>query len=133
MSANPNPPTVAIINQNVELRRAIAEIAEGSGFRAIGASPDEAGATTDAVQRFLRQHDARVVVYDVAAPLRESWAALNALRYAEMISGSWRQFVVTTADEAALAGAVGAGGAIGTTRGLDRAALARALERAVLV
>lgn len=123
-----------VINADDGTRRTISEIAEASGFRAVTARPEEAGATAQALQLFLREHEARVVVYDVVAPLQQSWMTLKDLRYAEMISGSWRQYVITTADKAALERAVGATAAIEAAGGrLDRGALAQALQRAILV
>jgi len=123
-----------VINADDDARRAIGAIAEAAGFRAVTARPEEAGGTPRAIQQFLRDHDARVVVYDVAAPLRQSWTTLQDLRYAEMISGSWRQFVITTRDQAALAEEVGPTAAIQVAGDrLDRAEIAQALQRAILV
>jgi hypothetical protein len=134
VSAQTSPVTAVVINADGELLQAIAQIAEDAGFQVVKAVPEEGGATPRAIQEFLRAHDARVVVYDVVPPLREHWTMLQELRYAEMISGSWRQFVITTPDKKALDAVVGSHAAIEATSGLlDRSALAQALQRAILV
>jgi hypothetical protein len=134
VSAQTSPVTAVVLNGNAALLQTIGEIAESAGFHVVRARPDQVGATPRAIQEFLRANDARVVVYDVAPPLGNSWSILQELRYAEMISGSWRQFVVTTGDKAALNAVVGTNGAMqAIPDALDHGAIGQALQRAILV
>jgi hypothetical protein len=134
VSAPASPVKAVIVNANDELLHAIGEIARGAGFAVITAKPAEIGAGTAGRQQFLRNHGARVVVLDISPPYRENWAAYSDLRYAEMISGSWRQFVATTADKRALENEAGPTSAIEAAPGrLDQQALTEALQRAILV
>ncbi len=46
------------------------------------------------IEPILRQHDPRVIVYDVAPPYEQNWRFLDHLRTATLFSG--RQFVLTS-------------------------------------
>lgn len=125
---------VVVINANDTLRRPLGESVEAAGFETVTAHPDEAGRTPQAMQEFFRRHGARVVVYDIAPPYAENWALFNDVRYAEMISGSWRQFVPTTASKRALEEQVGPTGAIELAgSGFEREGIVQAVQRGVLV
>jgi hypothetical protein len=124
---------VAINSQN-DLLQSLREIGDEAGFEVVTARPNELGDDPLEIQEFLRRHNARVVVYDVAEPYAESWDQLRRLRQAEMVSGSWRQYVITTRNKSELDAEVGSNRAIELRPELiDRTALAEAMRRGVLV
>lgn len=134
VSQEANRVKVVVINSNDNILRLLGEIVRAAGFDAISVHADEVGRSVPAMQEFLRRHSARVVVYDVSPPYPENWALLNELRYAEMMSGSWRQYVITTPNKQALDEHVGRTGAIELVGDqVDREAIARAVQRGVLV
>src|SRR5579875_2448117 len=135
MAEEAQPRVVVIINANDRLAQRMKDAIEAAGFTAVTAQPSEVGSGAQDIQRFLRSKNARVVVFDVADPYAASWRLADALRYNEMISGSWRQVVITTQDKAALEQQVGA-----TTSALEvneknfnAATIVDAVQRAVLV
>jgi CheY-like chemotaxis protein len=126
---------VVIINSSDRVARMIKDAVEPAGFAVITAQPYEVGSSAQDIQRFLRSKNARVVLFDVADPYAASWRLADSLRYNEMISGSWRQVVITTQDKAALEQQVGAGtSAIEVNdKNFNAATIIDAVNRAVLV
>jgi CheY-like chemotaxis protein len=126
---------VVIINANDRLARRVQEALEGAGYSVITAQPYEVGSAAQDIQRFLRSKNARVVLFDVADPYAANWRLADALRYNEMISGSWRQVVITTQDKQALEQQVGAATSAleVNEQNFDPAAIIGPVNRAVLV
>ena len=135
MAEATGPRVVVIINANDRLAKQMKEAVEQAGFAAVTAQPYEVGSGAPDIQRFLRSKNARVVLFDVADPYAASWRLAEALRYNEMISGSWRQVVTTTENKQALEQQVGANTSAleVNEKNFDAAAVLDAVERAVLV
>ena len=134
VSEGANPITVVAISANDANLQLLDEVVRQAGFDVVTARAADVGRSIPAIQDFLRRHNARVVVYEVAPPYAESWRLLNELRYAEMMSGSWRQYVITTPDKRALEEQVGHTGTIELDGGRgDRATLTLSVQRGVLV
>jgi Fe2+ transport system protein FeoA len=134
MSESENRVRVVAINSREDLLQILREIGEAAGFDIVTAKPGELGDDPIEIQEFLRRHNARVVVYEVVPPYRDSWDLLRRLRQAEMVSGSWRQYVITSPSKAELEREVGPTRAIEVKSGeVDRQALTEAIRRGVLV
>lgn len=125
---------IVVINANDAVAQRIKDTVEAEGFTAVTARPEAAGSTPAEIQAFLRRHNARVVVFDIADPYGANWRLAQNLRYNEMISGSWRQVVVTTEDKQALEGQLGPTAALEVNAAtFDPIAVLAAVNRAVLV
>jgi CheY-like chemotaxis protein len=135
MAEATQPRVVVIINANDRLANRVKQVVEAAGFAALNAQPSQVGSAAPDIQQFLRRQNARVVVFDVADPYMANWRLAESLRYNEMISGSWRQVVVTTADKQALdAQVVSSTNALELNeKNFDAAAVLDAVNRAVLV
>ncbi len=135
MAETTAPRVVVIIHANDRLAGRMKEAIEGAGYSVVTAQPYEVGSGAQDIQRFLRSKNARVVLFDVADPYAASWRLAEALRYNEMISGSWRQVVITTQDKQALEQQVGTNTSAleVNDKSFDAAAIVDAVNRAVLV
>jgi DNA-binding NarL/FixJ family response regulator len=96
-------PVVAVINTNPDLVELLKTRLEAAGFVVLimQISDIRAGLDVDVV---LTQHNPRVIVYDVSAPLERNWRFLQHLR-ATTFKG--RRFVLTCPNAAALTRLVG--------------------------
>jgi DNA-binding response OmpR family regulator len=134
MSASGARLRVIVISSDDELLGLLRRIGEDAGSDVLTARVDEIGADPKAIQEFLRRHDPKVVVYDVSPPYAENWTLFRRVREAELLSGSRRQFVVTTPNKRALEEQVGATRAIQLTGDqADRQAIGEAIRRGMLV
>jgi CheY-like chemotaxis protein len=125
---------VVVLNSNDDLLVLLAEISESVGFEVVTAHTMEIGREVEAIRDFLRRHNPRVVVYDVSPPYPDNWDLYRKLHDAEVRGGTGRHFVVTTPNKAALEDHVGATSAIELVGDrVDRAAIARAIQQAMLV
>jgi DNA-binding NarL/FixJ family response regulator len=96
-------PVVAVINTNPDLVELLKTRLEAVGFVVLMMRVSDIRAGLD-VRGILTQHNPRVIVYDVAAPLERSWRFLEHLR-ATTFEG--RRLVLTTPNAAALSRLVG--------------------------
>jgi len=87
------PPVVAIINTSDDLIELLKVNIEAAGLLAMTIHVSEIRTATFDVDTWLKVHDPRVVVYDVAPPFEKSWRFLDHLRSSPAFAG--RHFVLT--------------------------------------
>ena len=91
----PNSPTVvAVINTNPDLVRLLRMALERAGFVVFVIHIEDIKNGSADADAFLRQHDPKVIVYDLAPPYDMNWRFLDHLRTGTDFKG--RQFVLTT-------------------------------------
>ena len=88
------PPVVAIINTSNELVELLKVTLEGAGLVVVTTYLSEIRAANFDVETWLKVHDPRVVLYDVAPPFDRSWRFLDHLRSSPAFEG--RRFVLTS-------------------------------------
>ena len=88
------PVVVAIVNTNPDLVRIMRMSLERAGFVVFEIHIEDIKLGSANVDSFLRQHDPKVVVYDLAPPYDMNWRFLDHLRNATGFAG--RQFVLTS-------------------------------------
>jgi CheY-like chemotaxis protein len=80
-------------------------VLEEAGFRVVDTQAREVRRGEVDLAEFVQQHDAAVVLYDIAIPYDENWRALESWRAAPALAQT--PFVVTTTNQRALEGVVG--------------------------
>ena len=98
------PPVVAIVNTNPDMVELLKAKIEQAGFVVLVLHVAEIRMGLD-IETTLRQHDPRVIVYDVVAPYDRSWRFLDHLRENTEFAG--RQFVLTSPNVAQVQRIVG--------------------------
>lgn len=88
------PPTVTIINTNPDLVRILRFALEGAGFVVFEYHIDDIRKGSADVESLLREHDPKVIIYDVAPPYDHTWNFLEHLRNHTDFKG--RKFVLTS-------------------------------------
>ena len=88
------PVVVAIVNTNPDIVRMLRIALERSGFIAVVLHIEQLKTGAADLDAFLRDHDPRVIIYDVPPPFEENWRFLTHLRSNPGVRN--RQFVVTT-------------------------------------
>ena len=92
------PPVVAIINTSDDLVELLKVSIESAGLLVVTIHVSEIRTATFDVDTWLKLHDPRVVVYDVAPPFDKSWRFLEHLRNSPAFAG--RRFVLTSPNAA---------------------------------
>jgi hypothetical protein len=105
MKKKTGPAVVAIVNTNPDIVWLLRLALQKAGFIVVVAHIEDIKQGSIDVESFLREHDPRVVVYDVAPPYEENWRFLDHLRLATGFTG--RRFVLTTVNSRRLEEAVG--------------------------
>ena len=91
----PHTPTVvAVVNTNPDLVRIMRITLEKAGFVVFEFHIEDIKLGAADVDSLLKQHDPKVVVYDLAPPYDMNWRFLDHLRTATGFKG--RQFVLTS-------------------------------------
>jgi DNA-binding response OmpR family regulator len=88
------PPVVAVLNSNddtVEMLRLMLEV---EGMLAVSAHLDSIKRGVFDFGNFLREHDPRVIIFDIAPPYERTWLLFRHLRSVDAAKG--RTFVLTT-------------------------------------
>lgn len=88
------PPVVAIINTSDDLVELLKVNIEAAGLVVVTVHIAEIREASFDVETWLKIHDPRVVVYDVAPPFDRSWRFLDHLRSSSAFAG--RHFVLTS-------------------------------------
>jgi DNA-binding response OmpR family regulator len=88
------PPVVAIVNTNPDLVRIMRISLEKSGFVVFEFHIEDIKLGAADADSLLKQHDPKVIVYDLAPPYDMNWRFLDHLRTATGFRG--RQFVLTS-------------------------------------
>ena len=96
-------PTVAVVNTNPDLVELLKARIEAAGFvvLVLHIADIRSGLDLDAV---IKQHDPKVVVYDIVAPYDRNWRFFSHLRESAFAE---RRLVLTTPNEQALRRVVG--------------------------
>lgn len=97
-------PVVAIVNTNPDLIELLKTRIESAGFIVLMLHIADIRSGLD-IEAVLREHDPRVIVYDVVAPYDRSWRFMDHLRTSASFEG--RRFVLTCANERRLKEVVG--------------------------
>jgi hypothetical protein len=101
---------VAILNTNDDLVNLLREALIEQGFNVVtGHIKDIKSGRVD-FGEFLRAHDPRVIVYDIAVPYDDNWTFLQTLKQLPDVKD--RDFVVTTVNRRVLQQRVGSADAI---------------------
>ena len=88
------PIVVAIVNTNPDLVRILRMSLEKAGFVVFEFHIEDIKLGAADVDSLLRQHDPKVIVYDLAPPYDMNWRFLDHLRTSTGFKG--RQFVLTS-------------------------------------
>lgn len=98
-------PVVAVINTSDDLVEMLKVAIESAGFLVVVSHVRDMRSAHFDADAFLRMHDPRVIVYDVAAPFDRSWRFLEHLRSSSVFAG--RHFVLTSMNVRAVREMVG--------------------------
>ena len=104
-------PTVALLNSNEDTLEMLRACFQDHGFSSvvIGHVNDIKAGRTDFLE-FMRVHDPRVLVWDIAIPYDENWRFVHTLMQNAAAAG--RRFVLTTTNKRALDALVGPNSAL---------------------
>ena len=97
--------TVAIFNGNEDTVEALRIMFERHGFETVSADVDEIKRGAVDFVDFVKTHDPRAVVYDIAPPYDHNWTFLKLVRTTEVMQG--RPVIVTTTHKGNLERLVG--------------------------
>jgi len=100
-----SPTVVAVLNTNDDLVELLRVTLEQAGMIVVSAHIDELRRGTLDLPSFLRQHDPRVVVYDIPPPYEAHWRFFEHVRQSADLRE--RQFVVTSTNVQRLLETVG--------------------------
>jgi CheY-like chemotaxis protein len=98
-------PVVAVVNTNPDVVRLFRVALERAGFITFAVHIEDIKVGSVDVEDLIRQHDPRVIVYDVAPPNDQNWRFLDHLRMSTAFKG--RYFVLTTVNLDAVEKVVG--------------------------
>ena len=96
---------VAVINSNADTVEMLRLAMQQEGFESVTAHIEEIKRGLLDFPRFLEQHDARVVIYDIPPPYDQNWEFLKLLRTTDALRD--RAVVVTTTHKGHLEQLVG--------------------------
>lgn len=99
------PVVVAVINTNPDIIRLLRTNIERAGFVVVVLHIEEIKLGVADVEMVFREHDPKVIVYDVAPPYDVNWRFLEHLRSSAIFAG--RQFVLTSVNSKRLRQVVG--------------------------
>jgi DNA-binding response OmpR family regulator len=96
---------VAVINTSEEIAQALEWALQDEGWTTARAFTLDFKAGRQDLAAFLRQHDPRAIVWDIAIPYEENWAFCQQAQQLPETQGL--PFVLTATNQAALEGLVG--------------------------
>jgi DNA-binding NtrC family response regulator len=96
---------VAVINSNADTVEMLRLALQHAGFEAVTADIDEIRRGLVDFSRFLEEHDARAVIYDIPPPYEQNWVFFKLLRTTDALRD--RAIVVTTTHKGNLEKLVG--------------------------
>src|SRR6476661_1511148 len=88
------PPVVAILNSNDDLVEMLSALLEKAGYTAVSGHIDDVRRGKLDLLNFVRQHEPRVIIYDLVPPYDRSWNFLATVRGSRHMRG--RTFVLTS-------------------------------------
>ena len=89
-----NPPVVAVINSTPDIVDMLRIAIEQAGFVVVTALTFEVREGSVDIERFIAQHQPRVIVYDIAPPYEPNWKLFQHTAAMPVMRG--RQFVLTS-------------------------------------
>src|SRR5688572_17989516 len=93
--ANSQAPTVvAVFNTNEDVVEMLRVALENAGFLVVTGHITEMIRGSFDIQRFVAQHQPRVILYDIAPPYERNWQFLQHLRHMAEVAN--RRFVLTS-------------------------------------
>ena len=99
--------TVAVMNANDDVVEMLRAAIEQGGFSTVSAHITDFKRGHEDFVSFMKEHDPRVIVYDIAPPYRENWTFFQLLHNTEAAKN--RSFVLTTANKQLLKETAGPG------------------------
>ena len=93
-STTQKPTVVAILNSNDELVELMRVVLEQAGFVAVTGHVDDARRGQLDLINFMRQHEPKVILYDLVPPYDRSWNYLRVLQDSEVMKN--RSLVLTS-------------------------------------
>jgi DNA-binding NtrC family response regulator len=87
-------PVVAVINSTPDVVDLLRMAIQPAGFVVVTAMTFELRDGHVDIERFIKQHEPSVVVYDIAPPYQENWQLFQHVAAMPMMNG--RQFVLTS-------------------------------------
>ena len=90
-------PTVAVINSTPDIVDMLRVAIEQAGFVVVTTLTFELRDAKTDLDRFIAQHDPRVIVYDIAPPYEANWKLFEHVASMPVMRG--RQFVLTTTNK----------------------------------
>lgn len=88
------PPSVAVINSTTDIVDMLRVALQQAGLVVVTALTNEVRDGEVDIDRFIAQHDPRVIVYDVAPPYDANWHLFQHVAAMPVMEG--RQFVITS-------------------------------------
>jgi len=99
------PPVVAVINSTEDVVDMLRISFEHAGFTVVSALTPEIRQGHVDIDRFVTQHDPRVIVYDIAPPYEANWHLFQHMAAMPVMAG--RQFVITSTNARQVEGFAG--------------------------
>lgn len=93
-------PVVAILNNIEDLVRMFSEVLRGAGYEVVTAMLADSRRGKVDLLAFIKEHDPRVIIYDVSFPYAVNWTQLEGLRDRGALLG--RGVLVTTPNRRAM-------------------------------
>ena len=91
------PPVVALINSSPDVVDMIRITMEQAGIVLVSTFTHEVRDGVVDIQAFVRQHDPKVILYDIAPPYEANWLLFQHICSMPALKG--RHFIVTTTNE----------------------------------
>ena len=91
------PPVVAIINSTPDVIEMLRIAFEGAGIAAVSTFTHAIRDGEVDIEAFMRQHNAKVVVYDIAPPYPNNWLLFQHVAHLPVMHG--KHFIVTTTNK----------------------------------
>jgi hypothetical protein len=88
------PPVVAVINSTSDIVDMLRLALERAGLTVVSALTRDIREGHVDIERFVQQHDPRVILYDIAPPYDANWNLFQHMAGIPVMSG--RQFVITS-------------------------------------
>ncbi|HMC77029.1 MAG TPA: hypothetical protein VKH34_07840 [Vicinamibacterales bacterium] len=99
------PPVVAVINSTEDVVDMLRISLEHAGLTAVSALTPEIRQGHVDVERFITQHDPRVIIYDIAPPYDANWNLFQHMAAMPVMAG--RQFIITSTNARQVEGFAG--------------------------
>jgi CheY-like chemotaxis protein len=99
------PPVVALINSSPDVVDMIRITMEHAGMVLVSTMTHEVRDGEVDLEAFVRQHDPKVILYDIAPPYEANWLLFQHICSMPLMRD--RQFIITTTNERQVRGLVG--------------------------